>query len=211
MKMQNLLQQFIQISFPNTDKNHPIQKEFLEYGEVVEIKSGEFLIDLNEEMNFVPIVTKGVLKVTREDEEGNEIFLYYLEYGETCTISMMYQESAVRVSAEEDALVYKVPIKIIDNWMLRFPEWRDFVMKAYKVRFDGLLKAIDELAFKKMDERLLNYLHKLSDIKESKELHVSHSEIALNLNTSREVISRLLKQLEKLGTVTLGRNKVILK
>ncbi|NLR92196.1 Crp/Fnr family transcriptional regulator [Flammeovirga agarivorans] len=208
--MNPILKQFIQVSFPNTTPDHPIQKEFLESGELVEIKEGEFLIDLNEEMNFVPIVTKGVLKVTREDEEGNEIFLYYLEYGETCTISMMYQESAVRVSAEEDALVYKVPLKKIDDWMLRFPEWRDFVMHAYKVRFDGLLKAIDELAFKKMDERLLNYLQKLQGIKNTEVLHISHSEIALNLNTSREVISRLLKQLEKIGKVKLGRNKVTL-
>ncbi|MBB3696106.1 cyclic nucleotide-binding domain-containing protein [Flammeovirga yaeyamensis] len=209
--MIHLLQQFIQNSFPLTDKNHPIQKEFLEFGESVEVKAGEYLIDLNEEMNFAPIVTKGVLKVTREDEDGNEIFLYYLEYGETCTIAMMYNESAVRVTAEEDTMVYKVPIAKIDEWMLRFPEWRNFVMNAYKVRFDGLLKAIDELAFKKMDERLLNYLGKLSDIKDSNELHISHSEIALNLNTSREVISRLLKQLEKIGKVNLGRNKVILK
>ncbi|AZQ62222.1 Crp/Fnr family transcriptional regulator [Flammeovirga pectinis] len=209
--MNNSLKNFIQASFPNTDSKHPIQTEFLSVGELVQVSEGDFLIDINEEMTYVPIVTDGVLKVTREDEDGHELFLYYLEYGETCTISMMYQESAVRVTAEEDTWVYKVPIGSINDWMSRFPEWRDFLMKAYKVRFDGLLQAIDELAFKKMDERLINYLNKLKAIKESNELNVSHSEIALSLNTSREVISRLLKQLEKLGKVELGRNKVILK
>lgn len=206
--MTNNINSFIQNSFPTLSKDHPLKQEFLSSGELVAIKAEEFLIDLNEEMNFVPIVTNGVLKVTREDDDGNELFLYYLEYGETCTISMMYQESAVRVTAEEDSMVYKVPLTKINDWMIRFPEWRDFVMQAYKVRFDGLLKAIDELAFKKMDERLLNYLDKLSKIKNSKTLNISHSEIALNLNTSREVISRLLKQLEKLNRVQLGRNKV---
>ncbi|NME70908.1 Crp/Fnr family transcriptional regulator [Flammeovirga aprica] len=206
--MKNNIEQFIQNSFPALPTDHPLKKEFLSVGELVSIDEGEFLIDLNEEMNFVPIVTNGVLKVTREDEEGHELFLYYLEYGETCTISMMYQESAVRVTAEEKSLVYKVPLTVINEWMVRFPEWRDFVMQAYKVRFDGLLKAIDELAFKKMDERLINYLQKLRNIKETDVLSISHSEIALNLNTSREVISRLLKQLEKIGRVKLGRNKV---
>ncbi|WP_044200758.1 Crp/Fnr family transcriptional regulator [Flammeovirga sp. OC4] len=206
--MKNNIEQFIQNSFPTLPLDHPLKQEFLSEGELISIDEGEFLIDLNEEMTFVPIVTNGVLKVTREDDEGNELFLYYLEYGETCTISMMYQESAVRVTAEEKSLVYKVPLTIINDWMVRFPEWRDFVMHAYKIRFDGLLKAIDELAFKKMDERLINYLQKVRDIKDTNLLHISHSEIALNLNTSREVISRLLKQLEKIGKVKLGRNKV---
>lgn len=206
--MNNTIELFIQNSFPTLPTDHPLKQAFLSSGELITVKEGEYLIDLNEEMNFVPIVTDGVLKVTREDEEGNELFLYYLEFGETCTISMMYQESAVRVTAEEDTEVYIIPTKYVDEWMLKFPEWRDFVMHAYKVRFDGLLKAIDELAFKKMDERLLSYLNKLQDIKGTSTLNISHSEIALNLNTSREVISRLLKQLEKIGKVALGRNKV---
>lgn len=171
-------------------------------------------MDIEQPINQIPLVIKGSIKILREDEEGNEIFLYYLEPGHACATSitccMSGQRSTIRAIAEDDTEYLAIPVQYSDEWMLKYKTWKNFVMNTYAERFEELLKAIDQLAFKKMDERLSKYLHDKADLHESCEIHISHQEIAYDLNTSREVISRLLKQLERIGSIKLGRNRIII-
>ena len=147
----------------------------------------------------------------REDEGGNELMLYYLRGGETCAMSltccMAYKRSEIRAVAQEAVKMITIPVEYMDEWM-KFRDWRSFVMNTYRLRFEELLEALDSIAFLKMDERLLKYLNEKSNTIGSKQVQMSHQEIAVDLNSSREVISRILKQMERKGEVKLGRNKI---
>ena len=137
-----------------------------------------------------------------------------LQPGESCTMSftccMMNKRSEIRTEAEEDTVVIAIPIRYMDDWMSRYQSWKNFVMMSYDHRMKELIRTIDEIAFKKMDERLLTYLQKKAQVTGSKTLNATHQEIAYDLNASREAVSRLLKQLEHDGYVKLGRNKITL-
>jgi len=170
-------------------------------------------------MNFgsyvkaVPLLVKGSIKVVREDEEdGKELLLYFLKAGETCSMSfsccMMDKRSDIRTTAEDDSTLIAIPIKYVNDWMSLYPSWRNFVMRSYDNRMQILVKTLDNIAFKKMDERLWDYLIKRSEAHNSKTIHSTHHEIANDLNASREAVSRLLKQLEKKGVLILERNKI---
>ena len=191
-----------------------LKKELNTVSKVYTIPAGEIIMDIEQPINQIPLVIKGSIKILREDEEGNEIFLYYLEPGHACATSitccMSGQRSTIRAIAEDDTEYLAIPVQYSDEWMLKYKTWKNFVMNTYAERFEELLKAIDQLAFKKMDERLSKYLHDKADLHESCEIHISHQEIAYDLNTSREVISRLLKQLERIGAIKLGRNRIII-
>jgi CRP/FNR family transcriptional regulator len=121
---------------------------------------------------------------------------------------MMDKLSDIRTTAEDDSTVIAIPVKYVDEWMSRYPSWKNFVMRSYDSRMQEMIKTIDTIAFKKMDERLLKYLNERSIANNSRVIHSTHQEIAADLNASREAVSRLLKQLEKKGVVTLERNKI---
>jgi len=191
-----------------------LKKELNSVSKVYTAPAGDIIIDIDQTIDQIPLVVKGSIKILREDEEGNEIFLYYLEPGQACassiTCCMSGQRSTIRAIAEDDTEYLGIPVQYSDEWMLKYKTWKNFVMNTYAERFEELLKAVDQLAFKKMDERLAKYLHDKADLHESFEIHISHQEIAYDLNTSREVISRLLKQLERIGSIKLGRNRIII-
>jgi CRP/FNR family transcriptional regulator len=191
-----------------------LKKELNSIAKTHSIPAGEIIMDIGQSINQIPLVLKGSIKILREDEEGNEIFLYYLEPGHACATSitccMSGQRSTIRAVAEDDTEYLAIPVQYSDEWMLRYKTWKNFVMNTYAERFEELLKAIDQLAFKKMDERLSKYLHDKASLHDNSEIQISHQEIAYDLNTSREVISRLLKQLEKMGAIKLGRNRIII-
>jgi len=148
----------------------------------------------------------------REDETGNELFLYFLSPGQTCSMSftccMMNKKSAIRTIAEEDTRFIGIPIKYVDQWMTKYQSWKNFIMLSYDSRMTELVRTIDSIAFQKMDERLITYLQQKSLATQSKTIITTHQAIAQDLNASREAISRLLKQLEQDGQVRLGRNKI---
>ena len=123
---------------------------------------------------------------------------------------MMNKKSDIRTVAEDDTTLIGIPIQYVDEWMSKYKSWQQFVMQSYDLRMRELVQTIDEIAFKKMDERLLNYLEKKSEASKSKIINTTHQQIAFDLNASREAVSRLLKQMEKDGTVQLGRNKITL-
>ena len=120
----------------------------------------------------------------------------------------MNKKSEIRTVAEEDTTIIGIPIRYMDEWMSQYQSWKNFIMRSYDNRMVELVKTIDSIAFKKMDERLLDYLEAKSEAINSRVINTTHQEIAYDLNASREAISRLLKQMEKEKLVTLGRNKI---
>lgn len=191
-----------------------LQEEIILVGKLLFFKAGETILDFGSYVRLVPLLVEGSIKVVREGEEGKEIFLYYLQPGQSCTMSftccMMNKKSEIRTVAEEDTLLIGIPIKYMDEWMTRYQSWKNFVMLSYDNRMLELVKTIESIAFQKLDERLLQYLQKKAAITGSKIIQATHQDIAFDLNASREAISRLLKQLENEGQLRLGRNKVTL-
>jgi len=190
-----------------------LQKEIARVGVIKNFKEGEVIMNYGSYVKLVPLLVKGSIKVVREDEEdGRELLLYYLNAGETCSMSfsccMMDKQSDIRTTAEDDSSVIAIPVKYVDEWMSKYPSWKNFVMRSYDSRMREMIKTIDSIAFKKMDERLLEYLIQRAEVHQTKTIQSTHQAIADDLNTSRESISRLLKQLEKNGVVQLERNKI---
>ena len=189
-----------------------LQEEIATVGKLMSFEAGEIIMDFGAYVRMVPLVLEGSIKVAREDEEGHELFLYYLHPGETCSMSftccMMNKKSEIRTEAEEKTLIIGIPTRLADEWMTKYMSWKNFVMSSYDQRMLELVYTLDSIAFKKMDERLVDYLEKKASAVNSQVLSATHQEIAYDLNASREAISRLLKQLEKEGIVKLGRNRV---
>jgi len=176
-----------------------------------EIEEGDLLMDIGSVISTIPMIISGSVKVMREDEEGRELMLYYVRSGETCAMSltccMVFKRSEIRAIAQEKVTMLAIPVDYMDEWM-KYRDWRSFVMNTYRMRFEELLEALDSIAFHKMDERVLKYLTEKANSMNTEEIHMSHQEIAVDLNSSREVISRILKQMERKGLVKLGRNKI---
>jgi CRP/FNR family transcriptional regulator len=187
-------------------------EEISRQGQVRRFKAGEWIMEPGQYMNSVPIVIEGSVKILRPDADGKEVFLYYLNPGDTCALSLTCCNanlpSEIRAEAEEDSVIIAIPLKAHNDWSREYSQWKEFVALTYQNRFQELLRAIDDIAFKNMDERLLSYLTSKSSQIKSRTLRVTHSDIARELGTSREVISRLLKKLETEGLVQLGRNRV---
>lgn len=177
-------------------------------------QEGDVILDENASIRSIPIVMKGLLKVTRTEEDGREILLYYIKAGESCIMSflggMHNEKSIVRAEVEEDAEILFLPVDKVSLFIKEYPEWLDYIFRLYHKRFEELLDIINAIAFKKVDERLLNLLTKKSENLNSTTITVTHEQLANELGTARVVVSRLLKQLEDAGKLKLGRNKIIL-
>ncbi|MTI19521.1 Crp/Fnr family transcriptional regulator, partial [Fulvivirga sp. RKSG066] len=186
--------------------------EIITTGRVKQVKQGTAVIQPGANATEIPLVLEGSLKVMRQDDEGREIFLYYLEGGETCAMSitccMENKKSAFSAIAEEDTTLWMIPMHLLNAWVEKYPEFRKFIFRSYQTRFDELLLAIDSVAFMKMDERLYKYLLDKKQASGSYEIKKTHEQIAQELNTSRVVISRLLKQLETEGKIEQHRNRI---
>lgn len=181
-------------------------------GRELRFKNGEFLMEPGRFLTEVPIVLEGAIKVLRMDESGKEVFLYYLQPGQTCALSLTccaaQKPSEVKAVAEGDTSVWMVPVQLHDQWTNKYKQWKEFVALTYQSRFQEMLKVVDDIAFKKMDQRLLQYLLNKFRQNPGTEILTTHQEIATELGTSREVVSRLLKQMEKKKIIELGRNKI---
>lgn len=175
---------------------------------------GDIILDENASIRSIPIVMKGMIKVIRTEEDGREILLYYIKAGESCIMSFlggMHQEKSIlKAEVEEDAEILFLPVDKVSLFIKEHPEWLDYIFRLYHKRFEELLDIINAIAFKKVDERLLNLLYKKSSNLGSKTITVTHEQLANELGTARVVVSRLLKQLEDAGKLKLGRNKITL-
>jgi CRP/FNR family transcriptional regulator len=174
----------------------------------------EYILHVGDQMTFIPIILEGSIKVVRENNDGEELLLYYIEGGDTCAMTlqccMRKTKSEVKALAIESSTVLMIPIEFMEIWMEKYASWRAFILQSYHARMMELLETIDAMAFMKLDERLLKYLSDQAKITGSLELSLTHQQIAEDLNSSRVVISRLLKQLEVKGGIQLFRNKIVL-
>lgn len=193
----------------------PLRETIARIGIVREVPAGETLIRSGQFLKFTMLVAEGRIRIYREGETGGEIFMYDLEPGSACALSMICaasaKESQVMGKAETDAVVIMLPIGEMENLMREYKSWYRFVVESYRTRFEELLEVLDSVAFHNMDERLQHYLAKQSATTGSSALKLTHQEIAADLNSSREVISRLLKKMEQRGLVQLNRNVIEIK
>lgn len=187
-------------------------EKLYQYGITKNYHEGDIILDENASIRSIPIVMKGMLKVIRTEEDGREILLYYIKAGESCIMSflggMHNEKSIVKAEIEEDAEILFLPVDKVSLFIKEHPEWLDYIFRLYHKRFEELLDIINAIAFKKVDERLLNLLHKKSELTNSNTINTTHEQLANELGTARVVVSRLLKQLEEDGRLKLGRNKI---
>lgn len=181
------------------------------YARVRQVNRDDVLIEPGDKIVFVPIVRQGVLRIVRQNEEGKEVFLYHLYPGQTCAMAINCcqgnKESSVKAIAEEDTEVLQIPVKMVDEWF-KYPEWKIYINSTYGQRFAELLEVIDLIAFTNMDKQLWNYLEKRAHASGTKKLQITHQNIADELHTHREVISRLLRSMEQKNMLKLGRNTI---
>lgn len=201
--------------FRETFKNVLEEKlilEIIKEGKHAFFNQDDDIMQIGQTIQYIPIVLQGTVKAMRENDNAQELLLYYVSSGETCamtfTCCMMQNKSEVHAVAEEDSHLIFLPVNSFDEWLAKYATWKSFVMKNVRARFHELLRTIDSIAFMKLDERLWEYLLDKSKTHQSKLLNLSHQQIADELATSRVVISRLLKQLENEKKLLLYRNQI---
>ena len=172
----------------------------------------EVLMKTGQYIKSTILVLKGKIKIYREDENGNEFFMYYLSPGQACAISMIcaakMETSQVMAKVVETSDVVMIPIQLMNKLMSNYKSWYEFVIETYKFRFEEILEVVDQIAFSNMDERLEFYLKRVAKNNQSNIITTSHQEIANDINTSREVVSRLLKKMEQKKWLNLNRNSI---
>ncbi len=186
--------------------------EIVKVGHLDKIKSGDLMIDIGEDMTHIPLILSGVVKIIRKEKEGDELVLYFLERGDTCAISFVNcinrKTSLFKGVVEQDIEAIFLPVENIDDWLTKFKTWRYFIIDSYHYRLIEMVESIDSLAFMKMDQRLFKYLTDKVKITKDVNLEITHQEIANDLNTSRVVVTRLIKQLHEEGKIYSTRSKI---
>ncbi|TRO66767.1 Crp/Fnr family transcriptional regulator [Christiangramia sabulilitoris] len=176
------------------------------------ISAGETIIEIGDYVRGMPLLLRGAVKILREDSEGDELLLYFLERGDTCAMTlnccMGQTKSEIRAVAERDTSLIMIPVSKMEEWTAKYKSWRNFVFGSYHARLSEMLDAIDAIAFMNMDERLMRYLRDKAKINRDENIHSTHQQIAYDMHTSRVVISRLLKKLEIEKKISLQRNQI---
>ena len=197
--------------FGNVFEEDLIQ-EIAKVGTLKEIPEDFMMIDIGEKIKGVPLMVSGAIKISRENEIGEELLLYYLEEGDSCTLTFAWEmgetKSKIRAVSELPSKLIMVPIQRIQDWESKYPSWRSFLFRSYQIRMDELIDTLDSLAFDGLEKRLMDYMVEKKRVNGKNELLITHQNIALELHSSRVVISRLLKKLEQTGKIQLKRNKI---
>ena len=183
------------------------------YGQFKRYEKSDVIIDVGQIITEVPILLNGKIKVISEHEEGHEMLIYTLEKGDTCAMSLTCcvgnTKSRVRaIAGTNDTEIIMIRFEHMAKWYHDSESWRLFILQSYQTRFNEMIETIDTLAFLKMDKRLYKYLIDRVKLTSNASLELTHKEIAEDMNTSRVVISRLLKQMENEGKILLGRNNI---
>ena len=189
--------------------------EINQVGTFKEVPEGFKLMEIGDYVKAMPLLVSGAIKILRQDTDGDELLLYFLEKGDTCALTLTccvaQTKSKIRAIAETDSKLIMIPIQQMEEWSEKYKSWRHFVFESYNNRLNEMLETIDSIAFLKMDERLIKYLVEKVRISKNNTIHKTHQEIAYELHTSRVVISRLLKKLETLGKIELNRSYILIK
>jgi len=201
----------IQSAFPSFE--NALLQSLENKGEIKQFEEGEKIVKTGQYFKSILLVVEGLIKVYREDEEGNEYFMYYLEPGQGCVFSMIHtgrpEKSAVMGKVAKDTSVISVPLEYLDRWMLEYKSWYKFVLDSYRKDFEKLLATFDHTAFRSMDSKLVHYLRREQDVHKKNLIFINKAEVARELNTSREVISRLMKKLAERGMIKLLKKQFI--
>lgn len=191
-----------------------LNEEVYASGQVKSFPADTVILNINAYIKSIPLVLSGSIRVIRTDEDGREILLYYIKSGESCIMSFLAgihnDTSKIKAIVEEDAEVLLIPVDKASEWIKKFPEWTDFIFALYQKRFEELLEVVNAVAFQKVDARLMHLLKQKSSLFQSKEIAVTHQQLADDLGISREATSRVLKQMENDKLISLGRNKILL-
>ena len=186
--------------------------EIVKVGFIEKVKSGNLMIDIGEDMTHIPLILSGVVKIIRKEQGGEELVIYFLERGDTCAISFVNcinrKKSIFKGVVENDMEAIFLPVDKIDDWLVRFKSWRFFIIDSYHFRLIEMVESIDSLAFMNMNQRIFKYLTDKAKINRDVNLTITHQQIADDLNTSRVVVTRLLKQLHEDGKIYSTRNKI---
>lgn len=186
--------------------------EIIREGQFRKIDKDICIIDKGDKITYMPLILEGAIKIVDEDKDGHEYLLYYLEIGDSCAMTMTCclggKKSEIRAITESNTLMYMIPIQRMEDWLIKYKSWRMFVFESYESRMKEMLETIDSLAFLNMEQRLYKYLKNRAMVLQSPSLEITHSRIANDLNTSRVVISRLIKKLILDDKITTNRNHV---
>jgi CRP/FNR family transcriptional regulator len=189
-----------------------LKEELSRHALIREFPAGKQLMSVGQYIKSTLLIVNGLVKLYREDDQGHEFFIYHLAQGDACALSMIcaarQEKSELQARTVEPTTALLIPVELMDQLMQRYKSWYYFVLETYRKRFEELLEVTDSIAFKSMDQRLEVYLRNQQKMFKSAELPLSHQQIATDLNSSREVISRLLKKMEQQGMVKLGRNTI---
>lgn len=182
------------------------------YGKTKTFEADSMLIDIGDTITHMPLVVSGSVKIMTEDEEENELLLYYLELGDTCAVTMncctKRSKSSVRAQTETPSEIIFVPVEKIDEWMVKYKSWRTYVIDSYNGRLNEMLAALDNIVFKSMEQRIKKYVVDKAWVTKSEEIKISHADIANDLHTSRVVVSRIMKKLEREGIIKQSRGSI---
>ncbi len=189
-------------------------EEMAQVAKVRETATDEIVVNVGDHLQMIPIVIEGSIKISRENDNGEELLLYYIEGGDTCAMSLQCCtrkiDSQIKATSMEPSLLLMFPAENMEHWMDQYKSWRQYILNSYHSRMIELMESIDAIAFMNLDQRLLKYLSDQAKILGSVEINHTHQQVADDLHSSRVVISRLLKQLETKGEIKLHRNKIIL-
>jgi len=187
-------------------------QEINSVGTYKDVSEGFKLIEIGDYIKSMPLLVSGAIKILREDKDGDELLLYFIEQGDTCAMTLSCclgnAKSEIRAIAETDTKLIMIPVTKMEEWLGKYKSWQKFVLQSYHNRMTELLEAIDTIAFLKMDERLFKYLKDKAMVNHNEVIVVTHQKIARDLHTSRVVISRLLKALENAEKIELHRNSI---
>ena len=187
-------------------------KEIEDSGNLKQFSAGDVIVNMDSYIKHIPVVISGSIKVIRTEEDGREILLYYLTPGESCIVSilagMKNETSKIKAIVEEDAEIMLIPADKAKEWVKKYPDWTDFIFNLYQKRFEELLDVVNSVAFQKIDTRLLHLIKQKTQLYNSKEISVTHQQLADELGITREATSRVLKQMEKDHLLILSRNKI---
>lgn len=191
-----------------------LQQVMANEGRLLHFKEGDVIMDYGGYVRMLPLILSGTIKISRLADDGTELFLYYLTRGESCTMTfsccMNSKRSEIRAVAEEDTTVFALPHQRLDQWLMHYKSWKNFVLQAYDQRMNELIQTIDQVTFRALNERLMEYIIKRATIRDDHTISTTHQQIADDLHASREAVSRLLKGFEKKGLVQLTRSKITL-